>query len=106
LPIWLIALPLPNRVIACLYAAIGHLGGFYPNQMYRRDDPAIPCFVHSLGDRLDDDRRYFFCGGDDYHWDALYLQVMETEMFMIGSRIDRLGYFIADIDDYSYAPKF
>ena len=46
LPIWLVVLPLPNRLVPCLYAATHHPGGFYPDQKYPlTDDTLHPLFV-------------------------------------------------------------
>ena len=53
LPVWLIALALPNKIVPCLYAAIHHPGGFYPNQRYPSDDdPVSPCLWIGLESAL------------------------------------------------------
>jgi hypothetical protein len=87
LPVWLIALALPNKIVPCLYAGIHHPGGFYPNQRYPSDDdPVSPCFVDRIGERLSGDAVYFRDDDDDY--DSLYVHASETGISAIGSRID------------------
>ncbi len=88
LPIWLIALPLPNKLVPCLYAAIEHPGGFYPKQTFPSyDDPVSPCFVDTLGERVDNDAVYF-CDVSDDDYESYYVHASETGIIAIGSRID------------------
>jgi hypothetical protein len=72
-----------------LYAAIYHPGGFYPKEQFLLDDnPTRPCFVDSLGERIDDDRVYF-CGDDDFdEYEPFYVHASESGIIAIGSRID------------------
>jgi hypothetical protein len=88
LPIWLIALPLPNKIVPCLYAALHLPGGFYPNQQYpTADDPVNPCFVGRIGEHLSTDAVYFPDNeNDDYN--SLYVHVSDTGITAIGTHID------------------
>jgi hypothetical protein len=88
LPIWLVALALPDKIVSCLYAALHHPGGFYPNQQYpSNDDPVSPCFVDRIGEHLSGDAVYFSDdGNDDYN--SLYVQVSDTGVTAVGSQID------------------
>jgi hypothetical protein len=87
LPVWLIVLPLPNSLVPCLYAAIHHPGGFYPNHEFpSHDDPVTPCFVENIGERIGDDG--VFLRDDDNDYDTLFVNVSETEISAIGSRVD------------------
>ena len=97
LPLWFIALPLPNKLIPCLYAAIHHPGGFYPNQQYPSDDdPINPCFVDEIGERIGDDAVYLRDDDDDY--ESFYVHASETEISAIGSRVDEsIGVFKCDL---------
>jgi hypothetical protein len=89
LPVWLIVLPLPNRLVPCLYVAIHHPGGFYPNHEFPSDDdPVSPCFVEKIGGRISDDSVFLRDDDDDNDYDTLYVHVSEKDISAIGSRVD------------------
>jgi hypothetical protein len=101
LPIWLIVLPLPNKIVPCLYIATHLPGGFYPNQEYPADDDAVvPCFVDKLGDRLSEDCVYFPDSFYDEGWASLYVHISDTSVTAIGSQIDE------DIASFKCDPYF
>jgi hypothetical protein len=88
LPIWLMAFPLPNRLIPCLYLATDLPGGFYPNQKYPPSGhPTRPTFVHTVAGRLDDDGVYYCDLDDDY--DTLYVYASGAGISAIGSHVDQ-----------------
>ena len=88
LPIWLIVLPRPNRLIPCLYGALHHPGGFYPAQQFPSDDdPVNPCFIGRIGSSLRDDA-VFFPDDDNDDYNTLYVHISETEISAIGSLVD------------------
>jgi hypothetical protein len=102
LPVWLIAMPLPGKIVSCLYVATHLPGGFYPNQQYPdADDPHSPCFVDKIGEHLSEDAVYFpdidneYLVGFDYN--TLYVHVADSGITAIGSRIDDLGNFQCDL---------
>jgi hypothetical protein len=89
LPIWLVALPLPNRLIPCLYAAIHHPGGFHPKAQFPSyDAPTMPCFTDKIGEQIEDDAVYF-CVDDDYDdYETFYVNASDAGIFVIGSGVD------------------
>jgi hypothetical protein len=105
LPLWLIVLPLPNRLVPCLYAAIYRPIGFKPKEHFPSyDDPVLPCFVDRLGKQIEDDEVYFEAtyGLDDYT--TLYVSASEAGIFVIGSGVEDMWNFkselmCSDIDD-------
>ena len=88
LPIWLVILPLPNRLVPCLYAAIHHPGGFYPGQKHFSSDNFLhPYFVASIGTDIGDDA-IFLPAADDEEYDTFYVLALQTEISATGSRVD------------------
>jgi hypothetical protein len=88
LPLWIIALPLPDRLIFCLYPAAHCPGGFYPNRPWPPEgDPLRPCFVSAIGQSLNDDDIYF---GDDESDDlnTVYVYPSESKTSAIGTYVD------------------
>jgi hypothetical protein len=87
LPIWLVVLPLPNRLVPCLYAAIHHPGGFYPDQKHPlTDDTLHPLFVASLGSDVSNDAILVPESGEDE--DTFYVMASQNEIIATGSRVD------------------
>lgn len=88
LPLWLIALPVRDRLVPCLYISAQCLGGFYPNQSYPRDgDPVLPCFVEHIGKRLCDDGVYSSdWDNDDYN--TLFVHHSDNNIVAIGTHVD------------------
>jgi hypothetical protein len=87
LPVWLIILPLPNKLVPCLYAATRHPGGFYPGQKYPlRDNSLHPFFVASIGPTLAEDAVYLPEAEDEY--DTFYVLASPTEISATGARVD------------------
>ena len=87
LPVWLIILPLPNKLVPCLYAATRHPGGFYPGQKYPlRDNSLHPFFVASIGPTLAEDEVYLPEAEDEY--DTFYVLASPTEISATGARVD------------------
>jgi hypothetical protein len=87
LPIWLVILPLPDRLVPCLYAALHHPGGFYPHQKYPLTDGSLhPSFVGSIGTVIGDDAAFLPEAEDDY--DTFYALASQTEIRATGSRVD------------------
>src|SRR5262249_15690756 len=105
LPIWLIVLPLPNRLVPCLYAAIYRPIGFKPKEHFPSyDDSVLPCFVDRLGKQIEEDEVYFGAGYDNYMNTTFYVCVSRTDIFLIGSRVEDMWDFqsellCSDIDD-------
>ena len=90
LPILLLALPRSNRLVPCLYAAIGHPTGFQPKTwpwQLSDDDPIMPCFVARIGEQIVDDD-VFFHDVSDEEFRTFYLSTSEADMFVIGSGVD------------------
>jgi hypothetical protein len=107
LPVLLIALPRPNRLVPCLYASIASPTGFQKEGRFRHNDtsPVMPCFVAAIGDEISDDDVYFsdICDEDE---DNFHVSAVKSEIFVIGSGIEQDGekftsdFWIADsIDD-------
>jgi hypothetical protein len=87
LPVWLIILPLPNKLVPCLYAATRHPGGFYPNQKYPLTDNSLhPFFVASIGATLGEDAVYLPEAEDED--DTFYVLASPTEISATGARVD------------------
>jgi hypothetical protein len=87
LPVWLIILPLPNKLVPCLYAATCHPGGFYPGQKYPLTDNSLhPFFVASIGPTLGEDVVYLPEAEDEY--DTFYVLASPTEISATGARVD------------------
>ena len=87
LPVWLIVLPLPNKLVPCLYVATRHPGGFYPDQKYPLMDNSLhPFFVASIGPELEEDAVYLPEAEDEY--DTFYVLVSPTEISATGARVD------------------
>jgi hypothetical protein len=87
LPVWLIVLPLPDKLVPCLYAATRHPGGFYPGQKYPLTDNSLhPFFVASVGPTLGEDAVYFPEAEDEY--DTFYVLSSPTEISATGARVD------------------
>jgi hypothetical protein len=87
LPVWLIVLPLPNKLVPCLYAATRHPGGFYPGQKYPLTDNSLhPFFVASIGPTLREDALYLPEAEDEY--DTFYVLSSPTEISATGARVD------------------
>lgn len=87
LPVWLIILPLPNKLVPCLYAATHHPGGFYPGQKHPLMDNSLhPYFVASIGPTLGDDAVYLPEIEDEY--DTFYVLASPTEISATGARVD------------------
>jgi len=98
--VWLIAMPLPGKIVSCLYVATHLPGGFYPNQQYPdADDPLSPCFVDKIGEHLSEDAIYFPDIDNEYLVDFDYVHVADSGITAIGSRIDDkgLGNFQCDL---------
>jgi hypothetical protein len=88
LPIWLIALPLRDRLVPCLYVSAQRLGGFYPNQTFPLDgDPALPCFVEQIGLHLPDDGVYY-PDRDNDEYNTLFVRVSKENIVAIGTYVD------------------
>lgn len=89
LPLLLIALPRPNRLVPCLYAAIGHPTGFQRKRPWQLsdDDPIMPCFVSKIGDQIDDDD-VFFHDVCDEDYRTFYVSTPLPDVIVIGSGID------------------
>jgi hypothetical protein len=89
LPVWLIALPLPDKIIPCLYVAIHLPGGFYPNQKYPfENDPVRPCFVGTIGEHLSGDGVYL-PDSDNDDLNTLYVNISDAGITAIGTYVDR-----------------
>jgi hypothetical protein len=87
LPVWLIILPLPNKLVPCLYAATHHPGGFYPGQKYPLTDNSLhPFFVASIGPTLGEDTVYLPEAEDEY--DTFYVLASPAEISATGARVD------------------
>jgi hypothetical protein len=87
LPVWLIILPLPNKLIPCLYAATCLPGGFYPGQKYPLMDNSLhPFFVGSIGPTLGEDAVYLPEDEDEYN--TFYVLASLTEISATGARVD------------------
>jgi hypothetical protein len=98
LPIWLIVLPLPNRLVPCLYAAIYRPIGFKPKKhSTSHDDPVVPCFVGRLGKQIEDDEVYFGAGYDRYLNTTLYVCASDTGIFVIGSGVEDMWNFTSEL---------
>ena len=85
LPILLLALPRSNRLVPCLYAAIGHPTGFQPKTwpwQLSDDDPIMPCFVAKIGDQIVDDD-VFFHDISDKQFQTFYVSTSESDIFVI-----------------------
>jgi hypothetical protein len=96
LPIWLMALPLPNRLVPCLYAALYRPVGFLPKEHYPSyDDPVVPCFADKIGKLITDDAVYFDANHDDY--ETLYLCVSDGGILVIGSGVEDMWNFKAEL---------
>jgi hypothetical protein len=88
LPVWLIILPLPNKLVPCLYAAIHHPGGFYPSQKYPLTDNSLhPFFVASIGTTVEEDAVYL-PEADDDEYDTFYVLASPTDIGATGTRVD------------------
>ena len=88
LPLWLIALPLRDRLVPCLYISAQRLGGFYPNQSFPPDgNPVLPCFVEYIGRRLCDDGVYF-PDGDNDDYNTLFVHHSKDNIVAIGTHVD------------------
>ena len=100
LPIWLIALPLPNTLIPCFYVAICHPGGFYPDHEHPTyNDPRTPCFVDEIGKRIEDDAVYF--PDDEFEEEPFYIYDDEGKIIILygGHNFKASLSFIDMIDD-------
>ncbi|MBS4083709.1 MAG: hypothetical protein KGZ73_09185 [Rhizobiales bacterium] len=88
LPLWLAVLPLRNRLIPCLYAAIDLPGGFYPNQQYAAlNDILNPQFVANFGTDVSNDA-ILIPESDDDPQDTFYVLASQTEIIATGTRVD------------------
>jgi hypothetical protein len=109
LPVLLVGLPRPNRLVPCLYAAASHPTGFHQDEMvcYSQDNPVMPCYAAKIGDRLEDDHVFFY----DICMDPetpVYVCAAESEILLMGSDIDGdlcepdfwLAYSIDDMPDW------
>jgi hypothetical protein len=89
LPLLLIGLPRPNRLVPCLYAAISHPTGFHQDESawFSQDNPIMPCIVAKIGDEIDDDHVFFYeiC---IYPETTFYVCTAESNIIVIGSDID------------------
>lgn len=89
LPLWIVVLPLPNKLVPCLYTAVHLPGGFYPGQKfpYLDGDPVNPCFVDAIGENLSNDAVYIRDHREDEDF-SLYIQVSESGISAIGERVE------------------
>jgi hypothetical protein len=89
LPVWLIALPLPEKIIPCLYVASHLPGGFYPKQKYPyENDPVRPCFVGTIGKHLSGDGLYLPDSDNDDR-NTFYVNISDDSITAIGAYVDR-----------------
>ena len=89
LPVWLIALPLPEKIIPCLYVASHLPGGFYPKQKYPyENDPVRPCFVGTIGEHLSGDGLYL-PDSDNDDLNTFYVNISDDSITAIGAYVDR-----------------
>lgn len=96
LPVWLMALPQPDRLIACFYTAFdSRMDEFQikaslssDNSYHAYDNASTPRFVKRIGERLESDE-VFFSGDEisDDGDDTLFIHHSENEIELIGSRI-------------------
>lgn len=97
LPVLLSALPRPNRLVPCLYVAIGHPTGFQEDNWPFDDNPMMPCFVAKIGDQINGDNAFFHDTSDDEH-ETFYISAANSHIVAIGSGIDdELWEFTPDI---------
>lgn len=87
LPLWLAVLPLRNRLIPCLYAALHHPGGFYPNQKYALEDDRLhPLFVANIDTDVGNDA--ILIPESEESNDTFYVLASQTEIIATGTRVD------------------
>jgi hypothetical protein len=87
LPVWLMVLPLPDRLIPCFYVAIHPPGGFYPDEyspLY--NEAGSPCFVDELGERLSDDLVFFT--DDDFDDQPTYVCPSDGGVIAVGACVE------------------
>lgn len=88
LPVWLVVLPLPNKLVPCLYAATHHPGGFYPGQQYPRTNSSLhPFFVSTIGADISNDA-ILLPDADNDDLNTCYVVATASEVIATGSRID------------------
>jgi hypothetical protein len=90
LPVLLVVLPKPTRLLPCLYVATGHPTGFQEGEEFSwicEDNPMMPRFVAAIGSHIDDDDAFFHDGQDDNHL-PFYISVVNSQILAIGSGVD------------------
>ena len=101
LPVWMVVLRSPNKLVPCLYASVYHRDEFQIQKSladgtyYSYDNSISPQFVRSLGESIDRDAVYF--SGDTVE-DSYYVFCGSKGIEVIGAGIDNdVNNFTAEV---------
>ncbi|MCP1974285.1 hypothetical protein [Bradyrhizobium elkanii] len=94
LPLWLMALPIENGFVWCLFASVSYRDNFQvslslhsDDDYYSYDDAITPVFVGSVGSKLGDDGVYF-CEDTYDEFTRYYVALAGNKVRVIGSGLD------------------